>query len=264
MVAAALAAAAVITVHFVHSWQRMKDKRPEAAVTIPEGSTMYDIDRILVNNGVLPSGEFVAAAEAHASASGTPSLEGMLFPDTYDFYLSADSSTVVQKLLDTFSAKAEPLFAAAQSQPATGTPSAGALTMEQELIIASLVQKEVPSSTDMAIVAGILEKRLASSTFLNVDATICYAKQVAAPTSTAGCYPITAADLKMSSPYNTYLYKGLPPTPIGNPGAEAIQATLHPQSSTYLYYLSDPATGRTIYAVTLKQQEANQKKYLND
>ena len=125
-----------------------------------------------------------------------------------------------------------------------------------------MIQKEVASSTDEAIVTGILEKRLAAGMPLDIDATICYIKQQQNPTSTKGCYPLAANDYKIDSPYNTYLHKGLPPTPIGNPGADALQAALHPQSSTYWYYLSDPKTGKTIYAATLAQQQANQRKYL--
>lgn len=248
MVAILLAIAAAASIHFFRAYERSIVQRPTATVTIPEGSTRYDIDRILSNADVLERGEFIAAAST--------SLEGKLFPDTYEFYIETTPTSVIQKLLGNFDVKTESLFTA-DPQNAMNTKNA-----EQDLIIASMVQKEVASSIDMALVAGILEKRLASGTFLNVDATICYAKQIAHPTSTAGCYPITARDLKMDSPYNTYIYKGLPPTPIGNPGVEAIEATLHPQTSTYWYYLSDPKTGQTIYAQTLAQQVANQKKYL--
>jgi len=237
---AVFVAVIVVSAHYIHAYERMTAKRPDVTVTIPEGSTVYDIDRILAEKGVLPRGQFIAAAQGY---------EGELFPDTYNFYLDATATSVIQKCLDTFGAKAQPLLAA--------DPHG-----EQDLIIASMVQKEVASSTDMAIVAGILEKRLAAGMFLNVDATICYAKQVAAPTSTQGCYPLTAADLKLASPYNTYLHTGLPPTPIGNPGVAAIEATLHPATSSYWYYLSDSKTGETIYAKTLDEQLANQKKYL--
>ena len=238
-----LVVVAAAAIHFVRSYQRLTAQRPEVAVTIPEGFTMYDIDRVLNAKGVLAPGAFVATVQ---SESATSSLEGMLFPDTYYFYTSSTATSVVEKFLNNFNDKAGSLLAG----------------QEQNLIIASLVQKEVASSTDMAVVAGILEKRLAAGMYLNVDAALCYEKQIKNPTSTAGCYPITAADLKTDSPYNTYLHKGLPPTAIGNPGVEAITATLHPQSSTYWYYLSDPKTGQTIYANTLTEQEANQKKYL--
>lgn len=248
---AVVIAAAFAGFHFWQSYQRLTAQAPTATVTIPPGSTIYDIDRILAGADVLPRGGFIAAVTADEANDGaaTSSLEGHLFPDTYNFYINANATSVIQKFLGNFNVK----VGAAASEPVS----------EDDLIIASMVQKEVASSTDMAIVAGIFEKRLAAGDYLNIDATICYAKQVAAPTSTAPCDPITASDLKIDSPYNTYLHKGLPPTPIGNPGLAAINATLDPQASPYWYYLSDPATGATIYAKTLQQQEANQKKYLS-
>lgn len=240
-------------IHFIHAYQRVIVQRPEASVTIPEGSTMYDIDRILSAADVIQPGAFIAAAQ-NATGTAQP-LEGKLFPDTYDFFLNTTATSVIEKMTDNFAVKAAPLFAA-DPQDATNTQNA-----ERDLIIASIVQKEVPSSTDEAIVAGIIDKRLATGIPLDIDATICYIKQQENPTSTAAC-ELTAADFKIDSPYNTYKYRGLPPAPIGNPGLQAIQAALNPQTSTYLYYLSDPKTGKTIYAATLAQQEANQRKYL--
>ena len=76
------------------------------------------------------------------------------------------------------------------------------------------------------------------------------------------CHPITASDLKIDSPYNTYLYAGLPPGPIGSPGREAIQAALTPLDSPYWFYLSDPLTKKTIFSVTLEEHAANRAKYL--
>lgn len=220
--------------------------RTEVLVTIPPDATVYDIDHIFSGASVLPQGGLISAVVSS-------SLEGQLFPDTYYFYASSTVDEVVQKMTDDFVAKAGPLFAST-------TPS----QEKQDLIIASLIEKEVASSTDQAIVAGIIDKRLAAGYYLDIDATICYAKQQAAPTSTAGCSPLTAADLKIDSPYNTYTHHGLPPTPIGNPDVAAITAALNPATSSFWYYLTDPKTGATIYATTLAQQEANQKKYLDE
>lgn len=231
-------------VHLIKVYERVTAQRPYVTVTIPEGSTIYDIDRILSGAGVIQQ-------DALIDTTSSLALEGKLFPDTYDFFPSSTIPEVLQKFTDDFNAKAAPLFAA--------DPNEG-----RDLIIASLVQKEVASSTDMAIVAGIIDKRLAANNPLDIDATICYIKQMEHPTSTAGCYPLAPSDYKIKSPYNTYLYDGLPPGPISNPGVVAIQAALHPETSTYFYYLSDPKTGATIYAVTLAQQMANQRKYLGD
>ena len=215
----------------------------EATVTIPEGSNIFDIDRILSNALVLRPGALINATDSQ-------SLEGHLFPDTYQFYTSSNAADVIKVMTDNFNTKAGPLLAA---DPANAT---------RTLIIASIVQKEVPDQADQEIVAGIILKRLADKMALDIDATVCYAKFLAHPTSTAQACSLSALDFKIDSPYNSYLNKGLPPGPIGNPGTSAITAALHPQSSPYLYYLSDPATGKTIFAKTLDEQNQNRVKYL--
>jgi UPF0755 protein len=215
----------------------------EATVTIPEGSNIYDIDRILSDALVIQPGALIAAARAQ-------NLEGHLFPDTYQFYTNDSVGDVVREMTADFNAKAAPLLAA---DPANAA---------RNLIIASIVQKEVPDESDEELVAGIILKRLATGMPLDIDATVCYAKFIKSPTSTAQACTLTALDFKIDSPYNTYLYKGLPPGPIGNPGTSAITAALHPQASPYLYYLSDPATGKTIFAKTLDEQNQNRVKYL--
>ena len=214
-----------------------------ATVTIPEGSNIYEIDAILADALVIQRGDLVDSPDSR-------NLEGMLFPDTYQFFPGSGVEDVIQKFLATFKIKAEPMLALDQKN------------FENNLIIASILEKEVLGVTDQEIVAGILKKRIAAGIPIDIDATLCYMKLQENPTSTAGCYPITVADKQTKSPYNSYLYGGLPPTPIGNPGLQAITAALHPAPSSYWYYLSDPKTGKTIYAATLAGQVANQKKYL--
>jgi UPF0755 protein len=220
----------------------------EVTVVIPEGSNLHDIDRILSNALVIRPGALINSTNAQ-------NLEGRLFPDTYQFYTNDNVADVIKEMTDDFDAKALPLLTA---NPAT----ADAADEERSLIIASIVEKEVPDQQDQEIVAGIILKRLAGGMPLDIDATVCYAKLLAAPTSTAQACSLSALDFKIDSPYNTYLYKGLPPGPIGNPGTSAITAALHPQSSPYFYYLSDPATGKTIFAKTLDEQNQNRVKYL--
>ncbi len=218
----------------------------EATVVIPEGSNMYDIDRILSNALVIRPGALINLATAQ-------NLEGRLFPDTYQFYTNDNVAAAVKEMTNDFNAKAMPLLVA---DPAT----ANAIDEERSLIIASIIQKEVPSQSDEELVAVIILKRLAAGMPLDIDATVCYAKLLAA--ATAHACSLSALDFKINSPYNTYLHKGLPPGPIGNPGTSAITAALHPQSSPYFYYLSDPATGKTIFAKTLDEQNQNRVKYL--
>lgn len=219
----------------------------EARVAIPEGSNIYEIDKLLSNALVIHPGDLI---NFHDDGN----LEGKLFPDTYEFFTDANIKNVAQELLDNFVAKAVPVLSGDQKNST------------RDLIIASLLEKEVPDQGDQEIVAGIILKRLAAGMPLNIDATICYAKLLnaakTASSAPSGCYPLTPLDFKIDSPYNTYLYKGLPPSPIGNPGISAITAALSPQSSPYWYYLSDPKTGKTIFAKTLDEQNKNKFKYL--
>ena len=213
-------------------------------VTIPEGSNVYQIDKLLSDALIIHAGDLVAATKG-------ANTEGMLFPDTYQFLNGESTSSVIKKFTDNFGAKVQPLFARE-----TSADEAKVLTL------ASILEKEVPTPADQRIVAGIMEKRLAAGIALDVDATVCYGKQVANPGTIVDCATLTSTDLKSDTPYNTYLHKGLPPSPIGNPGTSTIEAALNPTASPYWYYLSDPATGKTIYAKTLDEQNANIRRYL--
>lgn len=213
----------------------------EAEVTVPEGASIFDIDELLANAGVFPAGEFVRLAKERK-------LEGYLFPDTYRFYLKSSDDEIFAKFADNFIKRMTPVL------PADPGKSRDAI------IIASILEKEVPSDADRRIVAGILEKRLKNGIPLQVDASVCYGKRLT--TGGKPCYPLNRLDTQTESPYNTYLHKGLPPGPIGNPGVSAVSAALSPLASPYLYYISDPVTKQTIFAKTLEEQEANQTKYL--
>jgi len=215
----------------------------EVTITIPEGSNVFDVDRILSSALVVRPGAIIAANK-------TGHFEGALFPDTYNFFTNTAADQVIGTLMKNFQAKAEPILAADKKNEA------------RNIIVASIVEKEVPDPGDQEIVAGIIAKRIAAGMPLDVDATVCYAKFLKNPSSTASCYPLSSLDFKIDSPYNTYLNDGLPPGPIGNPGISAIQAALHPKSSPYWYYLSDPKTGKTIFAKTLDEQNQNRVKYL--
>ena len=215
----------------------------EVSVTIPEGETLYQIDATLANALVIHRGDLVNLQDGGTEGN----LEGMLFPDTYFFYTNTDVQQVVQKMRDDFNAKAASVLAS------------DAVNATSDLVMASIVEKEVSDPTDQKIVAGILWKRLKAGMPLQADATICYGMQLAIPLAEPDC---GALDLKIDSPYNTYLYKGLPPHPIGNPGISAIQAAVDPVSSPYWFYLSDPKTGKTIFSKTLDEQHQNTVKYL--
>ena len=206
---------------------------PKVIVTIPEGSTVSEINRILLKSGVLKN------------ASLPTTLEGYLFPDTYEFFLDSSEEIVERKFRENFDSKIESLFLDGVSEE----------KLKEAIITASLIEMEVPSPEDRRIVSGIIETRLVAGIPLQIDASICYVKG-------DPCLPITDSDKKIDSLYNTHLYRGLPPGPIGNPGLDAIDASINPRESPYLYYISDPETGGTIFAASLDEHNSNVVKYL--
>ena len=214
----------------------------EIKVTVPEGYSIYEIDDVLAQNYVIKPGELVAWAKTQSFP-----VEGRLFPDTYNLFLNSAPGDVANKMFANFGAKTASLL---PKDPAQA---------KKILIIASILEKEVPDYKDRQIVAGIILKRLGAKMAIQVDATVCYVKRMAGD---ASCYPLSPADFKLDSPYNTYVYKGLPPGPIGNPGVSAIQAAMSPVQTDYWYYLSDPATGKTIFSETLDSQASNRVQYL--
>lgn len=217
--------------------------RREITVVIPEGSTVYEIDRVLSNNGVLDERELSRYAEAHA-------LEGHLFPDTYRFFTGSNVEEVADKFLANFEKKATPILGESGAR------------RNENLILASLLEKEVPDFKDMQIVAGIIKKRSSAGMPLQIDATICYIKEGKTLDISFSCYPLTPLDFKIESHYNTYLYPGWPLGPISNPGENALRAAVSPKKSPYWYYLSDPVSKKTIFAQTLDEHNQNRFKYL--
>jgi UPF0755 protein len=215
----------------------------EVKMTILEGATVYEIDALLSEKNVLLRGELLRFYFSN------PDIEGRLFPDTYKFFVRSDAETVSQKFLANFKAKAEPLLASDPKNQKTN------------LILASLLEKETPDFKERQIVAGILKKRFMAGIPLQVDTSICYVKQIKGKSE--NCLPITALDLKIDSPYNTYAYKGWPPGSICNPGISAIKAALESQNSPYWYYLSDPKTKKTIFAKDLEEHIKNRSVYLS-
>jgi UPF0755 protein len=128
-------------------------------------------------------------------------------------------------------------------------------TLDEIIIMASVIQKEVSSKEDMDLVSGIFWKKIENSDALRSCATIGYALG-------ENKYRYSIEDTKIDSPYNTYQNAGLPPGPICNPGLQAIKAAIYPKPSDYNYFLSRSDTGETIFSKTFREHEINQQKYL--
>lgn len=182
----------------------------------------------------------------------TENLEGKLFPDTYLFPKEATPALVVTTLTANFDKK-----------------TLGLDITPEKLILASLVEREIRRDEERRIVAGILLKRLKNGWPLQVDATVQYvvANVRCGSLGSRGNFqcdwwqPLRSGDLEIKSPYNTYKLKGLPPTPIANPGLASIKAAVNPQDSDYWYYLSD-RNGETHYAKTVEEHNKNIQEYL--
>lgn len=228
-------------------------KRNDVFITIPEGSTLRDIDTALSDAGIIQKNSLVEFPfqkldSDYPFLSSVSSLEGFLFPDSYFFDVNSSPEEVVRRMLDNFLKKAWPLLS-------------GFEDWYHRLILASFLEREVVSLEDRRRVAGILMKRISLEMPLQVDATISYAK-CGGKIRSCENLKVLQTDLDYDSPYNTYERLGWTPTPISNPGEVAIRAATNPLDSPYLYYLSDRETGETIFSRTLQEHNINRSKHL--
>lgn len=234
----------------------IKGANQEINITINEGATFKEIDQILAAANIISKGDLLnfdfknsETAKNYPYLTGIDSLEGFLYPDTYRFKTNSSVEEVAIKFFDNFQDKIWSLIN--QQNDWYGI-----------LILASILDKEVPGFEDQQLVAGIINKRIKVGMPIQTDATIAYAK---CDGNIRSCpqRQVTKNDLKMDSPYNTYIKLGLPPTPIANMSQSSIRAALSPKNSTYWFYLSASKTKETIFSKTLEEHNINRQKYLN-
>ena len=206
-------------------------------VTIPEGYTMEQIFHKLEDENVCSYDDLMDAAANYSynysfidqsMLGDAKRLEGFLFPDTYEFYQGMQASSAINKFLENFHDRltAEMLEKADER----------GMTMQEVVTVASMIEKEAANDDERAMIAAVIYNRIEAGMPLQIDSTIMYVlpehKDV-----------LTVEDTKIDSPYNTYQNKGLPPTPIANPGLASIKATLSPASTQALYYALDAESG---------------------
>lgn len=209
-------------------------------ITVPEGKRAAEIAEILKEK--IPTYD-----PSWFSALGAS--EGYLFPDTYLIPKDANIEIIVNQMRGNFNAKY-----------ATLNTSNTKLTQEEIVILASLIEREAITDAERPIIAGILINRLNAGMALQVDATIQYAKGKN-PENKKWWEPVLIEEYKtVASDYNTYLFAGLPPGPIANPGIEALSAAVSPATTDYLYYLHDQ-NGKIRYAETLAEHNENIEKF---
>jgi UPF0755 protein len=227
----------------------------DVSITIPEGYTIDQIGDIVVENfniqrgdwdywtglnSPLEQNEFIKKAQKPDDVD----LEGYLFPNTYRFYPDATAEDIVSELVNQTANKLNEIDLSLEDGE----------TVHDLLTLASIVQKEVADEDEMKLVASVFENRLELGMALQSCATVNYITGKDDPA-------VSAEDLEIDSPYNSYMYSGLVPGPISNPGLAAIEAANDPAQSDYLYFLSTP-NGETMYAKTFDEHVANKNKYM--
>ncbi|MBD3208769.1 MAG: endolytic transglycosylase MltG [Candidatus Nealsonbacteria bacterium] len=259
------------------TWRIVRGDVAEEKITIVEGWNLNDIGKYFEEKGFICQDKFFLIVGFPGNPEHGPafdfsseydflkekpqklSLEGFLFPDTYYTKKPAgelgpeedtqeDIMEVIREMLDTFRQKlTQALRAEIENQ---------GKSIFEIVTMASLLEKEVRTTEDKKIVAGILWKRMENDIPLQVDATITY---LTGKKSTK----VSIEETKIDSPYNTYKHKGLPVGPICNPGLESIEAAVYPKESEYWFYLSTPE-GKTIFSETLEEHNIAKQKYLKN
>jgi len=197
-------------------------------VTLPEGSTVRDVAKAIERQGLGTEKEIIRLAQDKAFINTlglqAPSLEGYLFPETYHFQRNQDGHAILKTMVHTFRLHFSEMWKKKASE--TG------LSIQNVVIMASIVEKEAMVDSERPIIAAVFFNRLRLDMPLQSDPTAIY--------DLPGFYgTITWSHLKRQSPYNTYFVKGLPAGPICNPGAKSLKAVLYPEKVRYLYFVSN-------------------------
>ena len=238
-------------------------------VVIPEGFTMFDIARAIEDAGLGTADDFLKVARSDNAliadlAPNARSLEGYLFPETYEFSRMMSMEDLAAAMVKQFRQVARQiglipatasLHTAASVREVSesgNSESAEKIDVQRTVILASIVEKETAVPEERPLVASVYNNRLAKRIALDADPSIIYAELL------AGTYQgaLHHADMRFDSPYNTYRYAGLPPGPIGNPGRSALEAAMHPAQTDYFYFVAD-AQGHHRFARTMEEHNKN-------
>lgn len=234
-------------------------EREEISLTLIEGKILDDEAVLLASYDVNPQEFWGLAGKSKnalpfsrqlvqdypflGDAPTGSSLEGYLYPDTYRVWKDQLPAGLVQKQLDEFAKKVV--------EPYENERRASGMSWHEAITLASIVEAEVRGEEDRRIVAGVFLTRLREKMRLQTDATLNYALD-------SGRSRATAKDLTTDTPYNTYLYAGLPPGPIGNPSLQSIRSVLDPKTTDYRYFLTDK-DGNVLYAKSYDEHLANKR-----
>jgi UPF0755 protein len=247
-------------------------------VVVPEGFTMFDIARAIEAAGLGPADDFLKVAQSDTAliadlAPAAPSLEGYLFPDTYEFSRMMTMREMAEAMVSQFRKVArqigliplpEGVTPASLNSPhieveihsIVRDPNAAPNDLERTMIMASIIEKETAVAEERPLVASVYYNRLAKKIALDADPSIIYAELLAGTYTGA----LHHDDVHFNSPYNTYTHAGLPPGPIGNPGKSSLEAAMHPAQSDFYYFVAD-AQGHHRFARTMEEHNKNVDAY---
>ncbi len=220
-------------------------------VVIPEGFTMFDIAKAIQDAGLGSSQDFlnVAASDTALIADLDPeakTLEGYLFPNTYEFTRTQTMQEMAAAMVKQFRQVVLEIGLIATEQQ----------SVHQTVTMASIIEKETGTADERPLVASIYNNRLAKSMALQADPSVIYAELLQGAYSGA----LHHDDMQFKSPYNTYTHPGLPPGPIANPGKASLQAAVHPAVTDYFYFVAD-GNGHHRFAHTLEEHNENVAAY---
>ncbi|MGO9372221.1 MAG: endolytic transglycosylase MltG [Syntrophobacteraceae bacterium] len=197
-------------------------------VTVPEGSTLWDVARIFDQKELAPQNEIIEIAGkaefARSLEVKAKGLEGYLFPDTYQFKKPVTSASITTAMVRRFWQRLPREWPDRMKELG--------LSLHEIVILASIIEKEAVVDSERPVIAGVFYNRLKINMPLQSDPTAVY-------DIPGFSGPVTAAHLTRQSPFNTYHIRGLPPGPICNPGAKSIRAALYPEKVSYLYFVSN-------------------------
>jgi UPF0755 protein len=228
--------------------------------TIPEGWRSEQVADRLAATGFASRADFLQAVGAPPTVAGTDllprptpqRLEGYLFPETYEVPQQVSGARAAELMVRMFNQRVG---------DALHSPTEANLKPEQLITLASIVEREATVPSERSTIASVYLNRLAQDMPLQADPTVQYAVATRdGPAAAAYNYwrNLTPADLQIDSPYNTYLYPGLPPGPICNPGEASIRAVLEPAKTDYLYFVATAdGSGTHLFAHTLQEHNAN-------
>ncbi len=218
-------------------------------VIVPEGYNMFDIAAAVEQAGLGPAADFITAAKGDVFLlrgidPSAQSLEGYLFPDTYQFTRIDTAHDMAAAMVHRFRQEAQKIGLL------------GNTDTHRIVTMASIVEKETAVPGERPLVASVYYNRLARNMALGADPTVVYAALL------AGRYrgTIYQSDLQSESPYNTYKYPGMPPGPIANPGVASLRSAMHPAQSDFLYFVSDN-NGHHRFARTMEEHARNVAAY---